>query len=704
MSRRLPRFTLKSWLLIILMPVFGLIILTAAVRIYGDLTRIILSGFDGKLSAISTTTAAFVEPADQARLVGPLPLGGLSGDLSGRALWGIDSENGTLITIAPTTGHLAPTSIKVPEGADNLSTGLVPGELLMLDGANGKVLRLSTATGETQQSFQLNPPLTAIATDVAHGELYAAGRFLERYNLRTGETTKMRELSTPYRDLTFDPKHDVLWALNARGNELFELNRTDGSVRRKVKLMTEKPDDAPTTWQAEPVELITMVYDATTDSMLGTSTSLVRINTQTGAVSAKGFVAAFGQEQGPIYRRYAAAMGRIIHRTKLTFLYTQAVSGRNRITYGIDGTMGKNHSPLLSVDVLPESEIAGIQRLMTEGSLHVTEVRHWQEWGLIKSAFAPLFDATGRPMGMAGADVDITTIQYQMREALVITFGAGVVTLVIAGILILFIARQLTVPLAKIKAAALHAAAGDYTRHASVIRPSELRDLASRFSQTTAAIGHHVVELRETVLARQAARDHAALIRRLAVLPPLAAHTLAGASWAWGSTGAQSAAQISPGGAVQADGLALAWLSRLTGNALADASRRNEIAVTVDALLSRYRADHASLIAALGALFAEHVEAWALLTTSGAHLLVRRPGLLHRRTADGQLVEVSATDFSALQRPAHGEALVLSNAAAFTPTPGGTGPEAAALFDAIRQGTPTTQPTGFVVVIAFPSK
>ncbi len=104
-------------------------------------------------------------------------------------------------------------------------------------------------------------------------------------NLATGEAAELGLLPETLRDLTWDPDRQVLWGLSTKGNGLVELDPANGSLRRRVKLAYEKSADAPDAVLPD-VALKTLVYDPFDKVLLGTATSLVRVDPQTGTVSA----------------------------------------------------------------------------------------------------------------------------------------------------------------------------------------------------------------------------------------------------------------------------------------------------------------------------------------------------------------------------------------------------------------------------------
>ncbi len=692
MSSRLPRLTLRGWFLTSLLSVLAALIVIQATHIYVSLSDLITQGFDRKLLAISTTTAAFIDPADHARLVEPLQLTGIARNTADGTLLAYDRRSSEFLKIRPADGFASVSTLKLPPGFHQLATGTAPDTLIILDAATGELRLFSLRTGEHTPLHRLEPPVVAIASDSARGVLYIGGRHLDRLDLRTGIVTRLAQLHEPTRDLTFDPERQTLWGLGESGSTLLDLNSADGLLRRRIPLAQEKPEGAAETWKPAPVRLVAIVFDEAAKKLLGTERSLLHIDPATGLVSPKKLLSGFGRELGPGYLRYAAPMRRITNRANLTFLYTQLVTERDHIIYGLDGTVGEKHSAILSTDTLPASETAGIQQLLADGTPHLTTVRAWDQWGLLKSAFAPIFDATGHPVAMVGADVDITTIRYATHRALVITFAFGALLLLVAGLLSLAIARQLARPLARIKAAALRAAAGDYAQHVAVAHPRELRELAAGFSNATAGLGRRFVELDAAVADGRAVRDRGALLTRLADVPPLAAAPAPGAVWTWGALDADAPA---PGGAIIAGDAALAWCGAAGAEPLIAAAHRAELAVLAHALLTRHGADPVVLAPLLTALAPNEVAAWVLLTSAGVHVLARRPGLVHRLSPGSAPAPLTPAAFTTPIVPAPGEAIIVTSTPAGPTSPAAAAPATLAAWRRAAAGAHTV---GYAVI------
>jgi HAMP domain-containing protein len=199
----------------------------------------------------------------------------------------------------------------------------------------------------------------------------------------------------------------------------------------------------------------------------------------------------------------------------LTYLYTELVTERTQITYGVDGTQGEKHSPLHSADLLPEDEVDGVRDVLLHGTTYVSDIKDWPPWGLIKSALAPILDSTGRTIAVVGADVDISLIHAKSRRAFLTVFAISGLALLVAAGLSLPLSLRLVRPLAQIKAAALEAATGRFDRPLEIAHPAELRDLARAFDQMRITLDQDLQAARastQEVLIRRHRRE---LIRQL---------------------------------------------------------------------------------------------------------------------------------------------------------------------------------------------
>jgi HAMP domain-containing protein len=242
-------------------------------------------------------------------------------------------------------------------------------------------------------------------------------------------------------------------------------------------------------------------------------------------------------ESSALYRKYVEPMRRIRRERGITFIYTQVLGQGRAIQYVLDGQLGKDHSHIGDADEVPEPEIHGVREVMTRGRLHLSEIRVWQQWGLLKSGFAPICDRNGRPVAMAGADVDISIIRAKTSAALAQVGIVCLISLLIAGLLSMRVASRLTQPLAAAKEAALQVAAGQYGRRIEVETPRELAELASAFNQMSEALAAGIAELTEVNESLERRRCRHELARALADAVKAAPERLVALEEAWRGAG-----------------------------------------------------------------------------------------------------------------------------------------------------------------------
>ena len=615
------RLPLSSWLLVALLPALGALALGSGLVTYRGLEAIILEGFNRKLTAVSTITAAFTDPEDLFALTGPLPIGGGAIDSGDGRLWTVNKRTGEFIRIDTSSGQAESTGMFTTEYAPQTASGDEPGTLFVADGEIGTIQRVSTDTGKSSRAFVLASTIHAMATDIGGGQLYVAGREFTRLDLRTREQITLAPLLLQPRGMAFDPTRQALWVLGSRGDALFEVDAADGRVRREITLQHElaKPDDPEESavffHPDVPLALQAIIFDPLSRRLFGLGRTLFVIDPETGFFSGDGFVHAFGRERSRLYLSYTQKYRSLHNRIGTTFLYTQQIHGQGTITYGIDPIFGENHTPLLSSDALPDADVEGVKAAIASGTVYASGVQRWDQWGLLKSVVAPIFDpATDKVAALVGADVDIGTIQFDTHQALVITVSAGLAMMLAASLLAVVIARKINAPLGLIRAGALRAAAGDYSQRVEITHPLDLRDLAQQFSRTTATLENLVRSLQIDAARRQAGRDTAALERALRAL---AAEDSSDPRWAWTKPGDHP---LTASGAVQGDDCVLVWLAPATTDSAAPALQAATLATLARALLRQHGPDRAALTTQLTCLPANTV-AWLLLDGSGLTVL-----------------------------------------------------------------------------------
>lgn len=538
---RLPaRLPLRGWFLLALLPTMGGLSILFSLDTYFGLQRLITRAFDDKLAALATLAASFIDAPAHHALAAPLPLAGLvqrPGDPRG---WLADRTTGDVWTVDLATGaRLAPLG-RLPAPLDGFapdpSALADPRRWLVLDGAAGVVARATLDSPDLETLLRLPGPVSAWTTDPAAAVAWAAGPDLVRLDLRARTTTRLAPLPFPLRSLVHDPREHRLHGLDATGATLLTLDPATGDVLHQVPLAYAAADFPDVLDQAPAVRLVALGWDAARGELLGAHHSLVSLDPATGTVTAGDRPAGFGRAQDPRYLHYVHTLRTFQQRTGTTYFCTQTINDHGLITYVLDAGIGENFSPLLSLDQAPAAAAAPLAALMAgEGSLHLTAIEEWGQWGRIKSGYAPLRDPlTGETVALTGVDVEVGTIQAQGDRALVITTAAALLLLLVTGLSSLRTAGRLALPLHALRQAALRAAGGDYRQHVEIERPAELRETAALFSAATLRIDTHIREAGARAAAQREARRRADLAAALDSPATAAGHHPA-LALAWGA-------------------------------------------------------------------------------------------------------------------------------------------------------------------------
>jgi HAMP domain-containing protein len=287
--------------------------------------------------------------------------------------------------------------------------------------------------------------------------------------------------------------------------------------------------------------------------------------------------------------------------------------------------------------------------------VHLSDIRVWEQWGLLESGFAPIYDRGGRVVAMAGADVNISTIRDKTSAALAQVGITSIIALLIAGFLSVAIARSLTRPLGQVKEAALQVAAGQYGHQIDVRKPRELAELADSFSAMSGTLAATVQESHDLHQELERRRRQSELRRVLC-------------GWA-GGTGKSSHAPALPSGAPLSDALSsilaeagaqqalesrlplcsgsvasgdgcyfLYWMADPEEDTLRAARVHAEIALIGQRLLEYYREHPEPVVSRLQDLYQEAVSCFALLDVRSESVLA-----IARRSSPGLVMEDGVT-------------------------------------------------------------
>lgn len=220
-------------------------------------------------------------------------------------------------------------------------------------------------------------------------------------------------------------------------------------------------------------------------------------------------------ERTEYYVRNVAPMRRIREKLGLTYLYTQALGGDADIYYILDSSLGDDHSPIGSEDDLPVETVAGLRNAETQGGVYISPVEYQKQWGLLKTAAAPVYGADGAITATAGADVDISVIQVATQNALFASAVIGMISILACLIVTFQIVQRIARPIETLRQEALRIAAGDHNPPEKIKRPHEAATLRDALASVTNRIVDRSAEVLNTTRNRQYNADEKCLIDAL---------------------------------------------------------------------------------------------------------------------------------------------------------------------------------------------
>lgn len=425
--------------------------------VYNSIYDLILRGFDQKLLALAGGAAEFTDGDGHAAYQRPREIVQL---LPGPApqLWGWDASRGELVAIDPADGGALPLPTPtLPAPPRSIAWDAAGGGLVALS-ADGLTVHASLDAGHI---FSAPDPLPQPADQLLSGDGQAwlrRGTELEPLTAGSPALTLAEAVST----LALAPPPARFFGIAASDGALLSFG-ADGALLQRRPL------------SQEDLRVRTL---ASVDGVLyAAGSSLLRIDPVDGSV-AEDFSPGWYSEQDPWFAQLVPSYRRTREASGLTFLYTEVYLGGDQIRYIMDGSLGDDHSPPGYLDVVPPDSINDVAQAQTRGQGFVSDIREWEEWGLIKVSGEPIYDSHGRVVAIAGADVDIGVIREKTRYALfaVIFVGAGL--LLFASSVSYRVSQGLTRPLREIKDSALRIAAGYHGSRVAWSSNDEIGQLA----------------------------------------------------------------------------------------------------------------------------------------------------------------------------------------------------------------------------------
>ena len=139
-----------------------------------------------------------------------------------------------------------------------------------------------------------------------------------------------------------------------------------------------------------------------------------------------------------------------------------------------------------------------------------TEATSYERWGDLLSAWCPIRNAAGEPVGVLGIDASLATVQAVVQPVALYAAVSLLFGLAFAMVLSHALANGLSRPIAALKTATEHIADGDFDYRVEVHSQDELGELADCFNRM--AQGLHERELYREQFGRYVSRQVADMI------------------------------------------------------------------------------------------------------------------------------------------------------------------------------------------------
>jgi HAMP domain-containing protein len=645
------KVTLKTQdiILMILIPTLLFVTILMAWIVYSDLYQVILGGFDKKLFAISTVMGSFIDGDVHDKILEVKQIKGMAFDPATNTLYGSSANDGYLVTLCTEDDWSSFGAAKDigPTGFWSI-TGLAfdskTRTLYGLDSTQGQLIKINTITGTGTIVGAVGIECFGLAFDSITGTLYGSGNQLIKVNTATGKGTVIGPLGfEDVRGLAFDNKTGILYGIDSQTNQLLTIDTKTGAGTPVGPIVSSDDESSADSNEETEVKLLNfgLAFDPGSNTLYSVGTDrLIKIDPATGKILKKGY-SGYRNEKNPLYMQYYERMRRVKQERNLTFLYTYILTTEEdkttlqrknldfehavRWVYGLDAEDLNDqnlHSQIGDIDTDLANE--KIRDVFFKGIVHLSEIVFWQEWGLLKSGHAPIFDKKGEIRAIAGADVNVNKIKEKTNLALLKVCLVGVISLLLAGLVSFYITGKLIEPIRQLKNGSLKVAAGGYGYQIPVQGPRDLGELSVAFNNISQVLKETIEDVTQANQNLEAKRRQQELIRILAQdadgeqfpRPDVLVHS---------RLGRKSHHQDSSGWVCRGE-TSLLWLADSPDDSLQAVKLRHDISIVVNRLLHRFSGNWDAISAKLTHLFEDSVYCFALLNpgSNSVHFLTRR--------------------------------------------------------------------------------
>jgi HAMP domain-containing protein len=462
---------------------------------YSDLHQTILSGFDKKLYAVSIVTSSFIDANDHVEILNARQIRGLAYDPVSKILYGSYAIQDYIVKLNVETGsvnEIGPVGFEV---LGDMAYDPRNGVLYGIDEDNGRLIQIDTQSGKGKTIGSIGFKGYGLAFDTSSNAIYSNNENLIKIDPVSGKGTSIGPIGfDTVKGLAFDSNTNTLYGVNIKDNKLIRIDIRTGAGKAVGPLIwndidlcvRNKSDDSKS---VQPLELgsFGLTFDPGKNLLYGSTTiPLVKIVPTTARTTVLEYKSAYDNEKG-LYLKYVHPMINIMQRLDLSYLFTCVLKGRGeKLSYVLDATQDETHSFVGYEDVDEPDE--KLKDVWLKGNIYLSDINYWEEWGLLKSAYSPIFDSNDEIRGIAGTDVNISIIKKKTRAALLRVCLIGLLSLVIGIWVSVYITRKLAEPIGQLKDIALHVAAGQYGDQIKINEPLELGKLSIAFNEMSQSL------------------------------------------------------------------------------------------------------------------------------------------------------------------------------------------------------------------------
>jgi len=493
---KLLNTNVKSLVLLVLIPILSILIIFMAWLSYDEMYRTIINGFNQKLIAISSTSGSFIDGDEHEKLAQAKEIKSLAFGKDEK-LYGVDSLNYFLsVNVEDGAGvRLFKFDSKINDFTYNNRTELFYAT------SNNKIVTFNSKDGNIKEFYTNSSELKGLAYDATNEYIYVAK---SAEVLRIDKNKKVKVVTKTEHILTslaFDSEKNALYAIEGETDSLIFI---DINADKQTKLTYKElySDSNP---------LVAIAFRD--EKLYAGKNHLIIYNKKTKVSTYKDFARGYRNEKSDIYKKYIAPMTKIKLEADLTYHYTQNLIYNNKnanCIYILDVSEGNDYTPIGSEDVMDKESIIGAENVMHRKEVFVSKIQEWEQWGLLKVAYAPILNKDGVVKAIAGADVDMGIIREKTKHALIRSSIAGVVFLIISIIAAFSISKRIIEPIRKLKYSALRIAAGRHGDKVSIEKPKELSELSNTFNTMGTKLKDtvsHLTQYNNNVLTQRKEQD-----------------------------------------------------------------------------------------------------------------------------------------------------------------------------------------------------